>query len=191
MRYSPVFLLVILVLVCGCSRITRHEILTTIFDGVPSLPPPEEICQDYAVKAVADMRAEMEGRKADDARKGGGKASTHPPYGDKKCDGCHDKTTNSGFVSATKNELCFVCHKDFIKGRFVHGPVAVGECLACHEPHSSSYPSLLKVKRDVVCGTCHQERRQAASLHETAAGHDIICVNCHDPHFGNVRFFLK
>ena len=189
-RYAQALFFVVLALVFGCSRSTRHEIVTTLFDGVPSLPPQEEICEDYAAKAVAKMRADMAGR-ATDALKTEEKASTHPPYAEKKCDGCHDKTTNSGFVSKTKEELCFVCHKGFIKGSFVHGPVSVGDCLACHEPHNSNFPSLLKVSRDVVCATCHREERLAGSLHKMAGSHDIICVNCHDPHFGNIRYFIK
>ena len=187
LRYSAVALLVCLL--CGCNPVTRHEVLSTIFDGVPSLPPPEEFCQDYANQAVARLRAEMEGKgKASETAAQG---SAHKPYVEKHCDRCHDKTSDSGFVSKTKNELCFVCHTGFLKGAYVHGPAAVGECLACHDPHSSTNRSLLKVSEADICATCHREARQAASLHRQVVTRGMICINCHDPHSGNVRFFLK
>lgn len=174
---------------CGCSPIARHQVLTTIFDGVPSMPPAEQICAEYAVEAIAKERDEREGKGKPAAS--AQQASTHRPYMEKRCDDCHDKTTESGFVVKSKSELCFVCHSDFIKGSFVHGPVAVGDCLACHDPHTSTLPSLLKVRAADVCAVCHKEARQAVSLHEMTVTHGLVCVNCHSPHFGNVRFFLK
>jgi len=177
-------------IVCAaCGPIARHEVFSTIIDGCPSLPSPQQLCEDYAAKAVASQRAEAEGKKnvPGEAVKG----SQHLPYIEKRCDDCHDKSKESGFVVDSKKKLCFVCHTDFIKGAFVHGPAAVGDCLACHEPHTSQHPSLLKTGPGDICATCHREKRQAAALHETVAGHNMICTNCHDPHFGNVQYFLK
>ena len=189
----PLFLrhiaLLALCLLCGaCSDLTRHKVLTTIFDGVPSMPPADQYCEEYAKEyLILDRNA----REAQGKPVASGSASTHPPYAEKHCDDCHDKTTESGFVVKTKNELCFVCHTTFIKGSYVHGPVAVGDCLACHDPHTSALPHLLKIAAADVCATCHKEPRQAASLHEKASSHGLICVNCHSPHFGDVHFFLK
>ncbi|QEM66774.1 cytochrome C [Geobacter sp. FeAm09] len=176
-------------MIWGCSPLTRYKLTSTLFDGVPSMPPAEQYCADYAAQVVAKTRAEAEGKSS--AAGDAGKASSHNPYDEKKCDNCHDKTTESGLVVKSKNELCFVCHTGFVKGSFVHGPVAVGDCLVCHEPHNSPNPALLKVRPSEVCAACHHEKRQAASLHEKAASHGLICINCHDPHFGNVLFFLK
>jgi predicted CXXCH cytochrome family protein len=186
LRYFAVLALWVL---CSCSPITRHQVLTTIFDGVPSMPPAEQICREYAVEMMAKERGEKEG--AGKSAGAAAQASTHRPYIEKRCDDCHDKTTESGLVVKNKTELCFVCHGDFIKGAFVHGPVAVGDCLACHDPHTSGLPSLLKVAAADICATCHREERQAVSLHSTVASRGLVCVNCHSPHFGNVRFFLK
>lgn len=174
---------------CSCSPITRHQVLTTIFDGVPSMPPAEQICQEYVQDVLARERDQREGKGKFAAA--APVASAHRPYTEKRCDDCHDKTTESGLVVKNKTELCFVCHADFIKGGFVHGPVAVGDCLACHDPHTSALPSLLKVSAADICAVCHREERQAVSLHTTVASHGLVCVNCHSPHFGNVRFFLK
>jgi predicted CXXCH cytochrome family protein len=181
--------MMMVLLLGACSEVTRHQVLTTIFDGVPSMPPAEQLCKDYAVEVLAKDRDERSGKSKPAVSSA--VASTHKPYGEKRCDDCHDKTTESGFVVKNKTELCFVCHTDFIKGSFVHGPVAVGDCLACHDPHTSALPSLLKVAAADICAVCHREPRQAASLHDMTVTHGLICVNCHSPHYGNVRFFLK
>ncbi|WP_246163143.1 cytochrome c3 family protein [Oryzomonas sagensis] len=185
-----VLALCLIAIVAGCSPIDRYKAVSTIFDGVPSMPPPEQFCGEYASSVVAKLRADIAsgGANRGDAA---GKASSHKPYNEKQCDRCHDKTTESGFVVKSKNELCFVCHTGFVKGSFVHGPIAVGDCLACHEPHSSSNPSLLKSPAGQVCNACHREKRQASGLHENSASHDLICINCHDPHYGNVQYFLR
>lgn len=172
----------------GCTPVARHEVLTTIFDGVPSLPPADQFCKDYAADAVAKLREEAEGKKRTE---GAGQGSVHRPYEDKECSRCHDQTTASGFVVASKSELCYHCHKNFIKGSWVHGPVAVKDCLFCHDPHSSANPYLLKESAATICNQCHREGRQAASMHKKVAVSGIICTNCHNPHYGNVHFFLK
>ena len=170
----------------GCDPITRHKVASTIFDGVPALPPPEQLCEEYAEKRVAAAKEELVQKET----KKGPAGSTHPPYQEKQCDGCHDKTKEGGLIQP-KNKLCFVCHTNFIKGAYVHGPVATADCLACHEPHLSNFPKLLKSTPEKICGTCHRERRIAAAMHDKVAAQQLICVDCHDPHFGNAQFFLK
>lgn len=174
---------------CSCSPVTRHQVLTTIFDGVPSMPPAEQICAEYATDMLAKEKAEREGKGKPAAEVQ--QASSHRPYAEKQCDDCHDKTTESGFVVKNKLDLCFHCHTDFIKGGYVHGPVAVGDCLACHDPHTSTLPVLLKVKAADICAVCHKEGRQAASMHASTVTAGMACVSCHSPHFGNAPFFLK
>lgn len=182
-------LLTLTCFVSGCNPIDRHKVLTTIFDGVPSMPPPEQICSEYAEKRVAETRNELELEKMarDAAVK---KPSVHPPYAEKNCSDCHDKTKKGGLV-VSRNELCFVCHVDFVKGTYVHGPVAVGDCYACHLPHNSAFPSLLKTEAATVCVSCHREKRAAAAMHDRAAAKQLGCLDCHDPHFSNAPFFLK
>jgi predicted CXXCH cytochrome family protein len=186
LRHSAMLVLVVL---CGCSPVTRHKVLSTIFDGVPTLPPADEYCQDYANRAVADSRAEIDGKgKAADVAP---KQTTHKPYEEKLCDSCHNKSADSGFVTKSKTDLCFVCHINFIKGSFVHGPAAAGDCLACHDPHTATNPFLLKASAGAICAKWQLEARLAVSLHQTTAARGITCVDCHDPHAGNARFFLK
>ena len=178
-------------LLSGCDPVTRHKALSTIFDGVPTLPPAENLCKDYYTQRVA---AERSGATV--TGEGGNVttviASVHLPYEEKRCSDCHteDKDKNDGLVRQ-KRELCFVCHKDFIKGSFVHGPVAVGECQACHLPHNSTFTGLLKTEKGKLCESCHREKRLTTGMHERFVARQMVCIDCHDPHFGEVRYFLK
>lgn len=182
----------VLVSVClttGCDPITRHKVLTTVFDGVPSLPPPEQICAEYAEKKITELKNE-ESRKSISAGTQQGTGSVHLPYQEKKCDDCHDKSKEDGFKRPLK-ELCLICHTDFIKGSFIHGPVAVGDCLFCHLPHNASQPALLKKTNNSTCSACHRENRVASGLHKSVSSHEILCTDCHNPHEGNTPYFLK
>jgi predicted CXXCH cytochrome family protein len=172
---------------CGCDPLTVHKVTSTIFDGVPSMPPADQYCKDYHVKATEEERA-AETKLNQPAETGTG--SSHPPYAEKRCDGCHDKNTESGFVVPRK-DLCLHCHKGFMRWNNQHGPAAVGDCLACHLPHDSKNRKLLKQPRAEVCGVCHTERRQAFGLHSTVRARKIACADCHNPHGGNDRFFLE
>lgn len=175
---------------CG-DPISRHKVLSTIFDGVPSLPPAGEVCNEYCQQEVPVDVAGIDS-EAVESKATQNTHSSHQPYKEKKCGDCHsnDKNVNAGLI-VPKRELCGVCHQNFIKGHNVHGPVAVGDCLACHLPHNSQYPSLLKEDPDKVCAICHQEARLAAEMHERFVVKAIGCGECHDPHAGDARYFLK
>jgi predicted CXXCH cytochrome family protein len=118
--------------------------------------------------------------------------SSHPPYAEKNCQGCHD-FKNKNLLLAPADELCEMCHVGFVdgKGKNIHGPVAVRDCLACHLPHSSLNKSLLKESLSGICATCHQEKRLALNMHNAVMEHKMECVNCHDAHGGDVTYFLK
>ena len=176
-------------LLSGCDPVARHKVITTIFEGVPSLPPAEDLCKEYHEQKVA---AELSAATKGGENSGVVETVTHLPYEQKKCNDCHseNKDTNQGFVRPLQ-ELCFGCHKGFIKGSFVHGPAAVGDCLACHLPHTSNNPALLKTSKDKLCEVCHREVRVAAGMHERLSAKQMTCLDCHNPHFGDIRYFLK
>lgn len=175
---------------CG-DPVTNHKILSTIFDGVPSFPPQNEMCEEYYVNRT-EAEAAGQSLAAIEAGSRSPNYSSHKPYDEKKCSDCHsnDKNQNDGLI-VPKQELCFVCHKDFVKGDNVHGPVAVGDCLSCHLPHSSNHRALLIEDPDQICSTCHQESRLAAAMHDRFIVKVISCGECHDPHAGDARYFLK
>ncbi len=174
---------------CG-DQVTNHKILSTLFDGVPALPPPGQICEDYyQARRAAELNKSAP--DADLAATAKGKRSSHQPFAEKECSNCHDinNKVNEGFIVA-KQDLCLVCHENF-QGQHVHGPVAVGDCQACHLPHSSAHESLLIAAPEDICQTCHAEGRLAADMHDRFVVSLITCNQCHDPHVGNARYFLK
>ena len=174
-------------MMCGCDPLTTHKVTSTIFDGVPSMPSAEQYCRDYHEQKLAE---ELQASKKKQASETRSNYSTHPPYAEKRCEDCHDKTKESGLVRP-RQQLCFLCHPDINKGAFVHGPAATGSCLECHEPHSSQNRSLLKADKGMICGTCHREKRLAESMHAKVAAKEMFCTDCHDPHAGNSHNFLK
>ena len=179
-------LICVTILLYGCEPLTMHKVATTIFDGVPTMPSPEKYCYEYHQQTLHAEQEEAK-RKAQSEKISG--QSSHRPYEDKRCNDCHNKETDSGFVTS-KEELCGVCHKNLLDGKFAHGPAAVGSCLECHVPHNSQYPRLLKKDIGELCSSCHHEKRQAERLHNAVAAKGISCVNCHNPHSGNKPFFL-
>ncbi|HJV64478.1 MAG TPA: cytochrome c3 family protein [Geomonas sp.] len=170
----------------GCDPLTVHKVTSTIFDGVPTMPPAEEYCKDYHEKALAEAAAAA--RKESMPKQG--TQSVHPPFGEKRCGNCHDKNTESGFVTPA-DQLCAHCHKGFPRGEYLHGPAAVGACLKCHVPHSSDNPTLLVRNKKELCVACHQERRVADAMHVKVIANGMFCTDCHDPHGGGNRYFLR
>lgn len=188
----------LLLLLTGCMKIdplAKQKLLTSIFDGVPDLPPLEELCKDniedlfnkyYEQRIMAAEHGDSEEDPAKKSKIG----SKHRPWKEKNCPSCHNFQADNK-LKLPKNEICYLCHKNFIQGRNVHGPVAVGACLACHDPHSSENPSLLRKSLATICFKCHKEKRLAASMHDKVISHGMLCVDCHDPHSGNMHYFLK
>ena len=59
------------------------------------------------------------------------------------CESCHVPKTRD--AHAFTDKTCASCHQ-MVKSndKFVHGPVAAGECLACHDPHGSDEPAQVR-----------------------------------------------
>jgi predicted CXXCH cytochrome family protein len=102
------------------------------------------------------------------------------------CEGCH--LLKEGILQAKdQKEACYACHSDFEKAsegerRYLHEPVAKGECTSCHAPHYSTLPNL---QRDAKgCRACHDPYPVRGSIHTPVRGGQ--CTACHDPHAGAV-----
>lgn len=189
--FLKLVLLTALLFAAGCDPVARHQFLVTFFNDVPTLPPAEDYCQEaeeQRAKAAAGEASKKEAARTAPPVQ----SSIHQPYGEKRCNNCHqeEKTTISG-LKKSENELCFMCHPKILKHRFVHGPAAEGECLACHLPHEANYQSLLIREPGKLCDKCHSERRLAQGMHDRIKATGVICMDCHDPHSGESRFFLK
>ena len=115
------------------------------------------------------------------------------------CEKCHQSNgqehpTKDGTknFSLTKQipQLCYTCHDENNTGTHVHPPVAKGECLDCHTPHSSPEGNLLKKYPTAqVCFQCHKlESAQKKYKHDPVE--KGTCEKCHDPHNSEFPKFL-
>jgi predicted CXXCH cytochrome family protein len=76
-----------------------------------------------------------------------------------------------------------------MKGKFVHGPVAVGGCTACHAVHQGNYPKLLRAAGNALCFECHSDKAEAFKnkkfIHEPVKE---SCIQCHNPHSADYKY---
>lgn len=109
-----------------------------------------------------------------------------------ECHSCHDDSqSDQPKLKAPVPQLCQTCHTAFsdLPGR-VHGPVAAGQCLVCHEPHQAATASLLKKPAPDLCNQCHEASNLAqVKDHQTPAY--AQCQVCHEAHTGPKRMLLK
>lgn len=121
-------------------------------------------------------------------------AVVHGPFAT-DCTVCHQPHggDNRHFVRGGEGAgLCATCHDKVGAGlTHQHGPVAVGECLACHAPHQSDHKGLLVDERPKLCLGCHVDvehaMKDAVAVHKPVAEE---CAGCHHPHGGNTEYFL-
>lgn len=125
------------------------------------------------------------------------KQNVHSPVKD-GCVDCHDPHQSpmrfqlrghDGSVSS----LCFTCHGTEMFTKSVqHGPVAEGDCIACHFPHASENSSLLIASpaEAKLCFECHEDRKEDFTMKNVHAPVEEDCSQCHDPHSSEAAFQL-
>ena len=77
------------------------------------------------------------------------------------CTTCHEvksagESTVVNLVSPAE-QICFTCHEKS-KEQSLHGPYEKGQCVTCHDPHTSDYPKQLRAEGNALCMACHAER---------------------------------
>jgi len=176
----------VLMLAPACSQASKYRVLSFFFDGVPS--PEEE-----AARAAAAERKRVE---ADDAdlpgaqQPAGSQHFAHAPYRENRCGACHNIQTGTLFRS-DREGLCSSCHADLTaEARYVHGPVAVRDCLFCHHYHTSVLPNLLLQESPSLCLRCHDPADLIEGSHHADVA-ETSCTECHDPHGGDDTLFLR
>jgi DmsE family decaheme c-type cytochrome len=106
-----------------------------------------------------------------------------------RCSDCHN--SHGGFVgkqlrsAAARDSVCFTCHVDK-QGPFVfeHAAVKTEGCEACHSPHGSPNPRLLKTSNmNILCLSCHTASTFSGAtgtpdFHNQAAQFQA-CTLCH------------
>ncbi|MEO8649196.1 MAG: DmsE family decaheme c-type cytochrome [Acidobacteriota bacterium] len=112
------------------------------------------------------------------------------------CSDCHN--AHGGFeakqtkLSIGTDSACIKCHANK-QGPFVfeHAPLKIEGCTACHTPHGSSNPKLLKrAQVRQLCLECHtgiseELSPQAPSLHNQATVRYQQCTVCHSAIHGS------
>jgi predicted CXXCH cytochrome family protein len=165
----------------ACTESTKYRVLSVFFDGVPKpgQKPPEG--------AGPGGPGSTEAGPAPAPRP---VTYVHPPFREDRCGACHDPTDGQ-LLRTPQQGLCQGCHSD-VPGSapFVHGPVAVGDCLFCHNPHASAYPNILLDDATALCFRCHDPADLTKGPYHATVGSQP-CIDCHDPHAGRDRFFLK
>ena len=175
----------------GCSNeAKRYETLAFFFDGVPV---PESLRDRYPEEEPTTKPASPwdpeSAPKPDEVEQI--QYVFHQPYTSRKCFGCHDQERGYEVIAAGP-ELCGKCHSVYLKrtpGDWLHGPVIIGECRMCHEPHKSEYEGLLTSSQPQLCFRCHDPSFIARDPFHRELD-DQTCSNCHDPHAAGNRKLL-
>lgn len=189
MTGRPAFMILIpalgvALLLPACSPSTRYRVLTFLFDGVPEPGKPAVGAGAPTVATGPQESGEAAPRAARLA------VVAHAPFRENRCTACHNMNTGQ-LTKEVRAGLCVDCHASPAKdARYLHGPVAVDDCVACHHFHASPYPKLLLQDAHTVCLRCHRQEDLSAEPHD-ATVEGQACVVCHDPHGGADRFFLK
>jgi predicted CXXCH cytochrome family protein len=183
-RPSPIrFLAALLPLVpvafwLGCTAEKKYQVLSFFFDGVPNPHAP-----------AATRPSDQFPTGGQVATAGGGTLFVHKPYFDNQCNACHRGELSP--ENTPTNTTCQTCHAaERTRYPWMHGPVAVGECLACHLPHESPFSHLLRGPSAAVCNQCHE----TALLDPGVPQHldaSANCLECHYGHGGDRPPFLR
>ncbi|MDK2970501.1 MAG: hypothetical protein PWP23_256 [Candidatus Sumerlaeota bacterium] len=174
--------------VASCSPVSRYEVLSAVFDGVP---PPAGV-EAAAVRAplarteapskyLQDLRTLREQRPP--AKPALVIRSVHQPVAERKCRACHDPA--AGIENIAKDAtLCDQCHEQQRREEgWDHGPINLGTCIPCHVAHRSQHEHLLAEALPGLCLHCHEDTaEEAAGMEYHSVPNFEDCSACHDPH---------
>jgi predicted CXXCH cytochrome family protein len=80
------------------------------------------------------------------------------------------------------------CHDKFASLPVKHGPLLKKQCMPCHIPIGNKHEFEQRQGNQPVCRDCHLKVPAGKPRH---IGADNDCLDCHNPHGGKERFFLK
>lgn len=168
-RYRRVLILLTVVLLSGCTRQARHDVLTFFFTGVP---PLEETAPPAPQAEETQQKTERGAQRAGESPSSTPSKApqkpqyySHPVWLDGKCDACHQGKHLFVF-QASKAGSSAPGQRVFFSGGGMPGP--------------------LKSSTDKLCSGCHADKtalraiRDQLWLHNPTAKGD--CLACHDPH---------
>ncbi len=119
-----------------------------------------------------------------------GDGTLHRPELEARCVGCH-ASLDAGAPATSAG--CRACHGDLLERRYTHGPVAKGECLACHSTSDGATRLGVRWPIQETCFKCHVDI--SAAMQSKAVRHGPAaagrCTTCHDPHGSPTPFWLR
>ena len=129
----------------------------------------------------------------------------HSSTVNQQCLACHQQSLEPlkiGFPTEKVQEFCFGCHtgkKAWLSRKFIHGPITIGGCTLCHNPHGENNRyQLFEEGALALCLACHGDKEGLVAektedrmpyVHGIVVGGG--CVSCHDPHATDQQFMLK
>lgn len=164
---------IIAFLVAQCNPEKHFHTLSFFFDGVPQ---PAHLTRQVSDSTSGDsLVIEKRAFKPE--------FYTHKPYEEEKCGSCHEEGYSNSLSKPMPN-LCYSCHEDFNSVyKSLHGPVASGNCLTCHNHHMSKYEKLLDRSGQQLCLYCHESGLVMKNkMHAKIENRN--CTECHSPHGG-------
>jgi len=82
------------------------------------------------------------------------------------CTSCHqvisEKNETTITLFATGGDLCAKCHEPQ-RDPVLHGPYKNGQCLICHDPHSSEFKGQTRSAGNSLCLACHMSKSAAGN----------------------------
>jgi predicted CXXCH cytochrome family protein len=109
-----------------------------------------------------------------------------------ECHNAHQAPYPYLLITSPVSTICLKCHvKGIFKGKTIHGPVALGHCNICHEPHESYYEALTRGEATEECYKCHDTERTEFAKEYVHKPVRENCNDCHDPHASPVKVRLK
>jgi predicted CXXCH cytochrome family protein len=170
----------------------RAAITLLLFCAAPAVaagaPAAPAAAAPYDDAACASCHGAVTARKTlhRPVAEGRGCAACHlPKDGAGKCRG----TVSAAWrLAAPDPSLCARCHD--VSGRApMHPAIQALGCGACHEPHGSDNPKLLRRAGAAMCAECHDPVGKKKEVHTALTTGD--CLDCHDPHAGEAAPLLK
>jgi predicted CXXCH cytochrome family protein len=108
-----------------------------------------------------------------------------------ECRLCH-QVARGNVVVDDVDAVCQSCHSNAMQspaGQPMHQAVVDGRCTACHTPHQSIRPALIKPTAEQVCSGCHDPAQLPRPQHPVVMRGD--CLMCHSGHWSDRPRLLK
>ena len=80
------------------------------------------------------------------------------------------------------------CHATMGKNKYVHGPVATGDCVFCHKPTAKHRFSAITDVSE-LCYLCHTRLNTQKVTHKPVKNGN--CTGCHNPHQSQYKLMLR